>query len=101
VRRERAFSVVVDQHALGIHFPMVAFTQSNYLTDFHSTYVSSLDIRNGRVKRRCFAGAGSALKQWPEIPAIVVAGNGGIAWSARHGNGESASSINSWTPART
>jgi hypothetical protein len=74
--------VGVDEDALAIHFPRVAYAFTDYYFDTHRTWIRVKDLRSGVITRSCPAGGALAPNRLPRISDVVLNGKGSVAWSA-------------------
>ncbi|MDX6590229.1 MAG: hypothetical protein QOI84_1503 [Solirubrobacterales bacterium] len=75
----------VDEDALAIHLPRVAYVFTDYYFDSHSTWIRVRDLRSGAITRSCPAGGALAPSRLPLISDLVLNGKGSVAWSVTGG----------------
>lgn len=75
----------VDEHALAIHAPLVAYAFTAYYFDTHATFVRVRNLNSGSTVRGCPAGGGLAPGHIPHVVKIVLNGTGAVAWSVQGG----------------
>lgn len=75
----------VDEHALAVHAPLVAYAFTAYYTDSHKTSVRVRNLNTNATVRGCPAGSGLAPRRLPRVAQIVLNGRGAIAWSVEGG----------------
>lgn len=75
----------VDEHALAIHAPLVAYAFTAYYLDSHATFVRVRNLNGNSTVRGCPAGRGLAPRRQPRVGGIVLNARASVAWSVEGG----------------